>query len=156
LPVRATSLDEGHDHRPVKDEASEMCIAAKRTNRMFALRVILLGASLVTAFSLVHAQAKTGQKSAARHSSAASGKETFFKHCASCDGEGGRGNGPAAIAMKDPPPDLTTLSRRHEGKYPAGYVSAVVKFGRSLAAHGSEDMPVWGARFKTLDPAGDP
>jgi hypothetical protein len=58
--------------------------------------------------------------------------------------------------MKTSPPDLTTLSRRHEGKYPAGYVSALLKFGRSLASHGSEDMPVWGPRFKTLDAVRDP
>jgi hypothetical protein len=40
--------------------------------------------------------------------------------------------------------------------YPAGYVSALVKFGRSLAAHGSLDVPVWGSRFKELDPVRDP
>lgn len=71
-------------------------------------------------------------------------------------GEDGKGNGPAAIALKPPPSDLTTLSKRHEGKFPAVYVFALVKFGRSLAAHGSLDMPVWGSRFKELDPVRDP
>ena len=92
----------------------------------------------------------------ARQANTASGKETFLKYCASCHGEDGKGNGPAAIALKPPPSDLTTLSKRHEGKYPAGYVSALVKFGRNLAAHGSLDMPVWGSRFKELDPVRDP
>jgi hypothetical protein len=50
--------------------------------------------------------------------------------------------------MKTPPPDLTALFSRHKGKYPAGYVGAVLKFGRSMAAHGSEDMPVWALALK--------
>jgi hypothetical protein len=32
----------------------------------------------------------------------------------------------------------------------------VVTFGKRFASHGSEDMPVWGSRFKTLDPVHDP
>ena len=47
--------------------------------------------------------------------------------------------------MSVPPPKLTTLTKRHDGKYPEGYVAAVLKFGRSRASHGSEDMPVWGS-----------
>jgi hypothetical protein len=51
---------------------------------------------------------------------------------------------------------LTTISNKNEGKYPAGFVAAVLKFGRNLAAHGSQDMPVWGSRFKMIDPERDP
>ena len=58
--------------------------------------------------------------------------------------------------MKTPPPDLTTLTKLHDGKYPEGYVGAVLKFGRNFASHGTEDMPVWGSRFRTLDPVHDP
>jgi mono/diheme cytochrome c family protein len=120
------------------------------------LKAILLGIVLVTALGIVHAQGKSEQKPTARQLSTAAGKETFLKYCASCHGEDAKGNGPAAIAMRTPPPDLTILSRRHKGRYPAGYVSALLKFGRSLASHGSEDMPVWGSRFKALDPIRDP
>ena len=123
---------------------------------MTPLKAILLGATVVTGLGIVHGQGKKEQKPAMRQPSAASGRETFLKYCASCHGEDGKGNGPAAIALKPPPSDLTTLSKRHEGKYPAGYVSALVKFGRNLAAHGSLDMPVWGSRFKELDPVRDP
>ena len=45
---------------------------------------------------------------------------------------------------------------RHEDKFPAGYVSALLVFGESFASHGSEDMPIWGSRFKALDPVHDP
>jgi mono/diheme cytochrome c family protein len=120
------------------------------------LRLIVLSVALVTAISIARPQQKREQKPAAKQASVNSGKETFLRYCASCHGENGTGNGPAAGALKPPPSDLTTLSKRHEGKFPAGYVGAVLKFGRSLASHGSEDMPVWGSRFKELDPARDP
>jgi mono/diheme cytochrome c family protein len=120
------------------------------------VKEILLGMTFLIVLGLNDFPAKSKQKPAARPPNNASGKETYLKYCASCHGEDGKGNGPAAFAMKTPPPDLTTLSRRYEDKYPAGYVSAVLKFGRSPAAHGSEEMPVWGSRFKTLDRVRDP
>ena len=127
-----------------------------KTGSTFRFAVILSGVAVVAALGMVCAQGKSAQKSAGRQPNLASGKETFLKYCASCHGEDGKGNGPAAMALKPPPSDLTTLSVRHEGKYPAGYIDALVTFGRSLAAHGSLDMPVWGARFKELDPVRDP
>ena len=47
-----------------------------------------------------------------------SGKETFATHCATCHGENGKGNGPAAAGLRDfadrpiPPADLTKLPLR--------------------------------------------
>jgi mono/diheme cytochrome c family protein len=123
---------------------------------MSVLRLIFLGATLVTALRMARPQEKKEQKPVPRRASVASGKETFLKYCASCHGENGTGNGPAAVALKPPPSDLTTLSKRHDGGYPVGYVGAVLKYGRSLASHGSENMPVWGSRFKELDPVRDP
>lgn len=122
---------------------------------MSPLKVTLSCAALVMTLGIAHAQGKSKQKPATRQPSTASGRETFLKYCASCHGEDGKGNGPAAMALKPPPSDLTTLSKCHEGKYPAAHVSALVKYGRSLAAHGSLDMPVWGSRFKELDPVRD-
>ena len=119
------------------------------------LRLILLSVALVTPLGIARPQEKREQKAVARQASLTSGKETFLKYCASCHGETGTGNGPVAVALKPPPSDLTMVSKRHEGKYPAGYIAAVLKFGRSLASHGSDEMPVWGARFRELDPARD-
>jgi mono/diheme cytochrome c family protein len=99
---------------------------------------------------------KTKPESKERKANLATGKETFLQYCAPCHGKTAKGDGPAAFVMKPPPSDLTTLAKRHEGKYPAGSVSAILKFGRSFAAHGASDMPVWGTRFKNLDPVHDP
>ena len=119
---------------------------------------MLLLASLATtaAVDIVRGQQKSKAKPAPRQANVASGRETFLEHCATCHGKTGKGDGPAAYVLRTRPPDLTTLAKRHDGKYPAGSVSAVLTFGRSLASHGSEEMPIWGPRFKKLNPVGDP
>jgi hypothetical protein len=53
--------------------------------------------------------------------------------------------------LKTPPPDLTTLTRRHMGKFPYDYVKAILEFGSSPSAHGSSDMPTWGPIFRYND-----
>ena len=85
------------------------------------------------------------------HSALASGKKTYIWYCASCHGPAAQGDGPAASMLKTPPPDLTTLARRHGGKFPYDYVSDVIRFGTRFASHGSSDMPVWGPVFGYMD-----
>ena len=123
---------------------------------MSRIKIILLGLSLVPALGVARQQSKNKQKPAPRQPSTASGQETFLKYCASCHGKTAKGDGPAAFVLRTAPPDLTTLSKRHEDKFPAGYVSAVLTFGKRFASHGAVDMPIWGSRFKTLDPVRDP
>ncbi len=117
---------------------------------------ILLSASLVTVLGVSGPQNKNERKTASKPPSLAAGQETFLKYCASCHGKTAKGDGPAAFVLRTAPPDLTTLSKRHEDKFPVGYVSVVLSFGKSFASHGAVDMPIWGSRFKTLDPVHDP
>ena len=56
-----------------------------------------------------------------------------------------------ASLLITPPPDLTTLAKRHLGKFPYDYVSSVLEFGPGLTAHGSSDMPTWGPIFRYFD-----
>ena len=79
--------------------------------------------------------------------SAASGAQMFKEYCASCHGLSGKGDGPAAPAMKKLVSDLTTLSKKNGGKYPELLVVAVIKGDRASPAHGSKDMPVWSTLF---------
>jgi len=83
-------------------------------------------------------------------SSAASGEEMYKQYCAVCHGRDGKGNGPAAAELKQAPPDLTTLAKRHDGKFPDDYVSSVLRFGAKAPAHGTADMPVWGPLFASV------
>lgn len=118
--------------------------------------MILLG-TLVVGAGLALAQDKTDQKpavkeAAIKQTNAASGKEMFTQYCAPCHGTDGKGNGPAASALKTPPADLTLLAKKHDGKFPANSVSSTLKFGAgSAGAHGSAEMPVWGPLFHSLD-----
>ena len=80
-----------------------------------------------------------------------SGKVMFKQYCAACHGLDAKGNGPARAALKIPAPDLTTLAKRHGGEFPIDYVTNVLQFGPGLAAHGSSDMPTWGAIFMYMD-----
>jgi len=123
---------------------------------MCGTKTILLSAALFTALSVTGPQKKNEPKSAPKPPSPAAGQETYLKYCASCHGKTAKGDGPAAFVFKTPPSDLTTLSKRHENKFPAGYVGVVLTFGKTFGSHGSEDMPVWGSRLKTLDPVHDP
>ncbi len=80
----------------------------------------------------------------------ASGAELFKTYCASCHGESGKGNGPAASALKVSLPDITLLSKRNGGRYPDGQIYQVIEWGGAIASHGSREMPVWGAAFRPL------
>lgn len=42
-----------------------------------------------------------------RDSGGASGQAVFAANCATCHGDGGRGDGPAAVGLEPPPADLT-------------------------------------------------
>jgi mono/diheme cytochrome c family protein len=122
---------------------------------MFKKSMILLG-MLVVATSLCLAQNQSDQKpvvkqTAIKATSAASGKQMYTEYCAPCHGIDGKGNGPAANAMKAPPTDLTQLARKHDGKYPANSVASVLKFGGGPGAHGSAEMPVWGPLLQSLN-----
>jgi|SRR5579859_4790337 len=78
------------------------------------------------------------------------GKVMFTSYCAPCHGADGRGNGPAAGALKMPPTDLTGLAKAHNGKYPDNHIVSVLRFGTDVRAHGSAQMPVWGQIFTRM------
>ena len=118
---------------------------------------ISLGAILLTMAGFAAAQDKASAQSGTtvKHvpitqSSPTSGKEMFHNYCAVCHGNDGKGNGPAATALKAAPPDLTELAKKSGGKYPSAHVASVIRGQADLAAHGSKDMPVWGPLFSSI------
>lgn len=84
------------------------------------------------------------------HTSAANGQEMYQSYCASCHGKAGKGDGPAASALKTPPTDLTTLSKSNNGQFPAMHVFHTISGEEGVAAHGSKDMPVWGPPLRAI------
>jgi len=79
-----------------------------------------------------------------------SGKEMYIQYCAACHGLTGRGDGPAAPAMKAEVTDLTKLSKKNGGVYPGIRIGSVIQFNIPVVAHGTKDMPVWGRAFESL------
>lgn len=72
----------------------------------------------------------------------------YRAYCASCHGVQGKGDGPAAPALKHRPADLTTLAKQSGGKFPAVRVFQSVEGDAAIAAHGSREMPVWGTALR--------
>ena len=83
---------------------------------------------------------------------AASGAAMFKEYCAVCHGTGGRGDGPAANALKKRPADLTQLARKNNGTFPEVHVMNFITGQDVVASHGSRDMPIWGNLFSSLSP----
>src|SRR6516165_1971132 len=81
------------------------------------------------------------------------GKQMYTSYCAPCHGTDGRGNGPAAVALKNPPTDLSALTRNNHGKFPDAHVYEVLQFGSNIPAHGSAEMPVWGKILANMNTA---
>lgn len=71
-----------------------------------------------------------------------SGEQTYKQYCAACHGADAKGVGPLASLLKTLPPDLTTLAKRHLGKFPYDYV-----------ANGSRVCSCSTLGFRSSDPA---
>lgn len=81
------------------------------------------------------------------------GPGIFRSYCATCHGSEAHGDGPAAKALKREVPDLTRLSQRNDGKFPAVHVRNTILFGNDdlFPAHGSKSMPIWGPIFHQIE-----
>jgi mono/diheme cytochrome c family protein len=76
-----------------------------------------------------------------------SGKDLFIEHCAQCHGSDGTGNGPMASTLNVKPADLTTLSKRANGKFDAARIADIIRYGGDISGHGTRAMPIWGLVF---------
>jgi len=83
--------------------------------------------------------------------SAADAREMFQTYCAACHGREGKGDGPVAKTLRTAPPDLTKLAARNRGTFPAIKVRRSIEGVVEVPAHGTPDMPIWGALFVGLD-----
>jgi len=75
-----------------------------------------------------------------------SGVRTYQTFCASCHGLTGHGDGPVQPFVHNVP-DLTQISARHDGRFPAEDVRRIIDGRTRIDAHGDRRMPVWGWEF---------
>jgi mono/diheme cytochrome c family protein len=108
-------------------------------------------ALLLSVATLLGAQAPDVKRAPAPYTSPASGPEMFKAYCASCHGAQGKGDGPVAKDLKIAVPDLTHLSKAHQGTFPDLKVAQIIKGEGQARAHGSLDMPVWGPVFRAFN-----
>ena len=78
------------------------------------------------------------------------GKSEFESSCASCHGTDAKGKGPVSDQLKIPPPDLTTLAKSNNGIFPASAVYESIDGLKTVPAHGTREMPIWGERFNPI------
>jgi mono/diheme cytochrome c family protein len=114
-----------------------------------------IAVAVLLAFAMAQQAAPTQSGTTIKHvpisrTSPNSGREMFENYCAVCHGKDGKGAGPAASALKTAPTDLSSLAKSSGGKYPASHVAAVIRGQATTAAHGSQDMPVWGPLFSSI------
>lgn len=105
----------------------------------------------VLAALLIHTSAAAAQAPV----QAGSGATLFDAYCAPCHGTDGKGKGSIADALETPPPDLSTLTARHGGRYPRARVERFVTDGTGALApaHAVKVMPKWGPTLSSFDPS---
>ena len=111
----------------------------------------MLVAVVMLAVSAGAAQAQTVKKAPIKPTSASDAKQMYDSYCAVCHGKDGKGGGPAAKALTKAPADLTKLTARNNGTFPAVHVQRFIEGLDEVAAHGTRDMPMWGDLFRSLN-----
>jgi len=112
--------------------------------------VAVAGSALLLAASSAGAQ--TIKQGTAPRVQSVAGVDSYKAYCGVCHGTQGKGDGPAAAALKKAPADLTTIAKRHDGKFSPIDVERVITGVDTMNSHGTRDMPIWGPVFRSLAP----
>ena len=118
------------------------------------LNWLTISAFCAMSVCLLPAQQKASSKKATAVNAA--GQQLFRQHCSVCHGVDGKGRGPmydpnaGEKERRIPPADLTLLSQKNGGKFPAERVGDAINSKRAISEHGTSDMPAWGDIFYNL------
>jgi mono/diheme cytochrome c family protein len=118
---------------------------------MKAIRFLMSLTMMVIAAATVSLSAQQIKREIARPIDSVEGVDLYNAYCAVCHGKDAKGTGPAASVLKVRPPDLTTISARNKGQFPAAVIrETILGTERMVPAHGSPDMPMWGPVFRAM------
>ena len=99
--------------------------------------------------SLIFVSFMTGSNLSVFAEDTNAGKMDYEASCAACHGKNGKGDGPVSEEMRTKPPDLTLIAKRNGGVFPTQVLYQVVDGRRTIRAHGSFEMPIWGFVFRS-------
>ncbi len=111
------------------------------------LFIAMLGLALSVACSFAFPAVSGQEKGKSTNKAAQEGRKLFTRHCASCHGLEGKGDGPVAKNLKTQPPDLTRIAKE-DGKFPATRIEQQIQGEAMTTSHGTREMPVWGSVFR--------
>lgn len=94
---------------------------------------------------LIVANLTIGANAAVSAQDADLGTSLYRLGCAVCHGIDGKGKGPLSEQLRVPPADLTVLAKKNNGVFPVSYVYEIIDGRKVIAAHGTRQMPIWGA-----------
>lgn len=119
---------------------------------MKVLSLFLSGMMLTTAVS-VHGEVEIKKEPLSwKQAGLSDGGELYVELCAVCHGKQGIGDGPASAALSKTVPDLTVLAAKNGGVFPFKRVEDSITGKTKVIAHGTIDMPIWGAAFEGVRP----
>ena len=75
------------------------------------------------------------------------GKDLFISYCVMCHGQDGKGEGPLAENLRQPPVDLTTITLRR-GEFSRELIHKIIAGVDKVPGHSNIDMPAWFETFK--------
>jgi mono/diheme cytochrome c family protein len=103
----------------------------------------LIGLVAAALLSLAAAAAEGPDKEAI-----ARGKLTFRVYCSNCHGDRAEGDGELASLLSVQPADLTRITERYDGEFPADWLARKIDGRDQVRGHGMQEMPVWGLTFR--------
>jgi hypothetical protein len=75
------------------------------------------------------------------------GKREYMSKCAVCHGLTGKGDGSYFELLKTRVPDITTITERNKGVFPAERMFQIIDGREMPKAHGTREMPIWGQEY---------
>ena len=77
------------------------------------------------------------------------GEIEYQQYCAVCHGTDGKGYGIMRKFLTIEPSDITQAAKKNGGRFPFWQIYRIIDGREEVRGHGTREMPVWGARFRS-------
>ena len=126
------------------------------TGLRVASMVVGVSVGVLASAAVASAQTPADQQRIEEQRQIESGSGLFRTYCVVCHGTDAKGTGPLASSMRRKPADLTALSAKNGGTFPAETTHRVIDGKNPVKGHGGGDMPVWGDALSRSQDGGSP